>query len=194
MPDSASQVTQLLAAWRNGDSEAPRRLMPLVYDRLRRIARQHLARERAGHTVQATALVNEAFLQVVKEEDAEWKDRLHFFAFSAQVMRRLLVAYARRRGRSKRGGGRLDSLSISEGDVAAPEKGIDVLALHEALHRLASFDPRKGQLVELRFFAGMSVQETADVLGIAPITVKREWSKARAWLYNELRTEDRGGT
>ena len=189
MPDSASQVTQLLAAWRNGDPEAPRKLMPLVYDRLRRIARQHLARERVGHTVEATALVNEAFLQVVREEDAEWKDRLQFFAFSAQVMRRLLVAYARRRSRIKRGGSKQDRVSISQGDVAAPDKGIDVLALHEALHRLASFDPRKGQLVELRFFAGMNVQETAEVLGIAPITVKREWSKARAWLYNELRTE-----
>jgi RNA polymerase sigma factor (TIGR02999 family) len=189
MPDSASQVTQLLAAWRNGDPEAPRKLMPLVYDRLRRIARQHLARERVGHTVEATALVNEAFLQVVRQEDAQWKDRLQFFAFSAQVMRRLLVAYARRRSRIKRGGGKQDRVSISQGDVAAPDKGIDVLALHEALHRLASFDPRKGQLVELRFFAGMNVQETAEVLGIAPITVKREWSKARAWLYNELRTE-----
>ncbi len=188
MPDSASQVTQLLAAWRNGDPEAPRKLMPLVYNRLRRIARQQIARERAGHTLQATALVNEAFLQVVRQEAAEWKDRLHFFAFSSQVMRRVLVAYARRRGRIKRGG-RLDRLSLSQGDVAPPDKGVDVLALHEALHRLASFDRRKSQLVELRFFAGMNVEETAEVLGIAPITVKREWAKARAWLYQELRTE-----
>ena len=104
-------------------------------------------------------------------------------------MRRLLVAYARRRSRSKRGGANLERVSLSQGDVAAPDKEIDVLALHEALHRLASFDPRKGQLVELRFFGGMNVEETAKVLGIAPITVKREWSKARAWLYNELRTE-----
>jgi len=188
MPDSASQVTELLAAWRKGDPEAPGKLMPLVYGQLRRIARNHLARERADHTVQATALVNEAFLQVVRNENAEWKDRLHFLAFSAQVMRRLLVAYARRRARTKRGAG-LERLSISQGNIAAPDQGIDVLELHEALHRLSSLDPRKGQLVELRFFAGMSVQETAEVLGVSPITVKREWSKARAWLYNELRAE-----
>jgi|SRR5215475_1574410 len=188
MPDSASQVTELLAAWRKGDPEAPGKLMPLVYGQLRRIARNHLARERADHTVQATALVNEAFLQVVRDENAEWKDRLHFLAFSAQVMRRLLVAYARRRARTKRGAG-LERLSISQGNIAAPDQGIDVLELHEALHRLSSLDPRKGQLVELRFFAGMSVQETAEVLGVSPITVKREWSKARAWLYNELRAE-----
>ena len=188
MPDPASQVTELLAAWRKGDPEAPGKLMPLVYDRLRRIARQHLARERPDHTVQATALINEAFLQVVRDQNAEWKDRVHFLAFSAQVMRRLLVAYARRRARSKRGAG-LERLSLSEGHVAASDKGIDVLELHEALHRLTSFDPRKGQLVELRFFAGMSVEKTAEVLGVAPITVKRAWSKARAWLYNELRAE-----
>jgi len=188
MPDSASQVTELLAAWRKGDPEAPGKLMPLVYGQLRRIARNHLARERADHTVQATALVNEAFLQVVRDENAEWKDRLHFLAFSAQVMRRLLVAYERRRARTKRGAG-LERLSISQGNIAAPDQGIDVLELHEALHRLSSLDPRKGQLVELRFFAGMSVQETAEVLGVSPITVKREWSKARAWLYNELRAE-----
>lgn len=188
MPDSSSQVTQLLAAWRNGDPAAPGKLMPLVYDQLRRIARRHMARERAGHTLQTTALVNEAYLQVVRQEDAEWKDRLHFFAFAGQVMRRLLVGHARRRGRRKRGGS-LDRVSLSVGHVAAPDKGIDVLALHQALRRLASFDPRKSQLVELRYFAGMSVEEIAEVLGIAPITVKREWLKAKAWLYNELRTE-----
>jgi RNA polymerase sigma factor (TIGR02999 family) len=190
MADSTSQVTRLLQAWRKGDPAAPGKLMPLVYDELRRIARRYMAREGVGHTLQATALVNEAYLRVAKQEDADWNDRLHFFAIAAQMMRRLLVDHARRRGRVKRGGS-WDRVSVDERDAPSSDEGIDVLALHEALGRLATLDRRKSQLVELRYFGGLNVEETAEVLGIAPITVKREWAKAKAWLYNELQTPQR---
>jgi RNA polymerase sigma factor (TIGR02999 family) len=187
MAASTSQVTHLLQAWRDGDPAAPEKLMPLVYDELRRIARRRLARERAGHTLQTTALVNEAYLRIVKREDAQWNDRVHFFALAARVMRQLLVDHARRRGRKKRGGGEQDRVSLNAGDIPTEGNSLDVLALHEALDKLAALDPRKSQLVELRYFGGLSAEETAEALGVSAITVKREWLKAKAWLYRELR-------
>ncbi len=186
MPDSSSQVTRLLEAWRNGEPAAARKLMPLVYDALRRIARRQMARERDGHTLQTTALVNEAYLRVVNQK-VEWEGRVHFFAVAAQLMRRLLVDHARRRERMKRGGSQ-ERVSLDDTELGTSGQGIDVLALHQALRRLASFDPRKSEVVELRYFGGLTVEEIAQVLGLAPITVKREWAKAKAWLYDALRT------
>ncbi len=185
MADSASQVTRLLEAWRNGDQQAAGELMPLVYDELKRIAQRYMSRERAGHTLQATALVNEAYLRVVKQQEGGWKDRLHFLAVASQMMRRLLVDHARLRGKVKRGAG-WDRITLAGLEVAAPEQAVDVLELHDALDRLAEIDPRKAQLVELRYFGGLTVEEIAKALEIAPITVKREWAKAKAWLYGEL--------
>jgi len=183
--DSTSEVASLLEAWRNGDPAAPTKLMPLVYDELRRIARRYMARERTGHTLQTTALVNEAYLKLARHQAVQWKDRVHFFALAAQAMRLLLVDHARRRGRVKR-------LSIDEDAAASSDKGVDVLALHDALDRLAAIDPRKSQLVELRYFGGLNVEEIAEALGIAPITVKREWAKAKAWLYDQLQSGNGG--
>src|SRR5260370_14826002 len=146
MPDTASRVTHLLEAWRKGDPAAPGKLMPLVYNELRRIARRYMARENAGHTLQTTALVNEAYLRVVNQHDAVLSDRLHFYAIAAQMMRRLLVDHAPRRDRNKRGGG-LDRVSLNEEPAAPGDSGIDVIALHEALRRLETLDPRKTQIV-----------------------------------------------
>ena len=188
MPDSSAEVAGLLEAWRNGDASAPGKLMPLVYDELRRIARRYMAKERTGHTLQTTAVVNEAFLRMASDKAIHWKDRGHFFALAAQAMRLLLVDHARRRRRIKRGGDP-DRITLAEHAQATSDKGVDILALHDALDRLASVDPRKGQLVELRYFGGLNVEEIADALGIAPITVKREWAKAKAWLYDQLQTE-----
>jgi RNA polymerase sigma-70 factor, ECF subfamily len=183
--DSTSEVASLLEAWRNGDPTAPTKLMPLVYDELRRIARRYMAKERTGHTLQTTALVNEAYLKIAKHRVVQWKDRVHFFALAAQAMRLLLVDHARRRGRVKRSP---ECLSLDEDALASSDKGVDVLALHDALDRLAAIDPRKSQLVELRYFGGLSVEEIAEALEIAPVTVKREWAKAKAWLYDQLQT------
>ncbi len=191
MSDSTSEVASLLEAWRNGDRTAPTKLMPLVYDELRRIARRYLAKERTGHTLQTTALVNEAYLKIAKQQAVQWKDRVHFFALASQAMRLLLVDHARRRGRVKRGGGP-GCLSLDEDALANSDKGVDVLALHDALDRLAAIDPRKSQLVELRYFGGLNVEEIAEALGIAPITVKREWAKAKAWLYDQLQSGNGG--
>jgi len=161
--------------------------MPLVYDELRRIARRYMAKERSGHTLQTTALVNEAYLKMAKEEGIPWKDRAHFFALAAQAMRLLLVDHARRRRRIKRGGDP-DRITLDEHARATSDAAVDILALHDALDRLAAIDPRKAELVELRYFGGLNVEEIAEALGIAPITVKREWAKAKAWLYDQLRT------
>jgi RNA polymerase sigma-70 factor (ECF subfamily) len=185
MADSTSQVTRLLEAWRNGDSNAAAKLMPLVYDELKQIAQRYMSRERTGHTLQATALVNEAYLRVMKQVEGGWKDRLHFLAVASQMMRRLLVDHARLRAKVKRGAG-WDRISLAAVDAAAPAQAVDVLELHSALDRLAALDPRKAQVVELRYFGGLNVEEIAEALEIAPITVKREWAKAKAWLYNEL--------
>ncbi len=185
MADSALRVTRLLEAWRNGDQQAAAKLMPLVYGELKRIAQRYMSRERAGHTLQTTALVNEAYLRVVKQQEGGWKDRLHFLAVASQMMRRLLVDHARLRAKVKRGAG-WDRITLAGLEVAAPEQAADVIELHDALDRLAAIDPRKAQLVELRYFGGLTVEEIAQALEIAPITVKREWAKAKAWLYGEL--------
>jgi RNA polymerase sigma factor (TIGR02999 family) len=185
MTPSPEEVTRLLKNWRSGDESALDRLMPLVYDELHRIARRYMRRERVGHTLQTSALVNEAYLRLVGRREIEWQNRAHFFAVAAQVMRRLLVDYARGRKFAKRGGDRLQ-VTLDEQAGAFEEQPAEVLALHEALEKLATVDQRKSQLVELRYFGGMSVEETAEVLGVSGITVKREWLKAKAWLYREI--------
>jgi len=177
-------VSRLLARWAQRDPTAREELVPLVYDELRKIAHHYLRGERAGHTLQTDALVNEAYLRLAGVDRLQWRDRTHFFAMAAMLMRRVLVDYARERGRDKRGGG----LSITSLDEQVPggTRDIDMLALDEALTRLAAMDPQQGQIVELRFFGGLTVEETAGELGISPGTVKRDWAIAKAWLYHEL--------
>ena len=184
----ASQVTELLEAWRKGDRDAPSKLIPLVYQQLHQIAERHLAHERANHTLQPTALVNEAYLRVIKGKDFHFTDRLHFFAVAARVMRRLLLEHARKRQRHKHGG-RLERVTLIEEAIADRAAEIDVIALHEALQRLAALDERQGQLVELRYFGGLTFEESALVLWVSEITVKRQWVAAKAWLFHELRSE-----
>jgi RNA polymerase sigma factor (TIGR02999 family) len=178
-------VTQLLRAWGQGDQAALDRLMPLVYQELRRIAKRHMLHERPGHTLQTTALANEVYLRLVDVQKVSWQDRAHFYAICANTMRRILVDFARSRGYQKRGGGEVP-LSLDESlDVAGGPRS-DLLAVDDALTRLAAHDPRKSQVVELRFFGGLSVEETAEALKISPETVMRDWKMAKAWLYREL--------
>ena len=182
--DSSADVTQLLAAWGCGDATALDRLMPLVYTEMRRIAGRALGRERPSHTLQTTALVHEAYLRLVDQRRVHLQNRAHFYAIAARLVRRILVDHARRRGSMKRGAGMAPvTLAV---DVAADSITVDALALEEALTRLAAIDPQQAHIVEMRFFAGLSVEETADVLRISPRTVKRDWSMARAWLRREL--------
>ena len=182
----ASDVTRLLLEWSGGDEQALTKLMPLVYDELRRIAGHHLRRERAGHTLQPTAVVNEAYLRLVGQRRARWQNRAHFFAVAAQLIRRVLVDHARGRAAAKRGGG-LPPLTLRSEQGPAVGRDLDVLALDETLTRLSRLDPRQARLVELRFFAGLSVEESAEAMGLSTATVKREWRTAKAWLYRELR-------
>jgi RNA polymerase sigma factor (TIGR02999 family) len=183
---SPEAVSQLLVDWRNGDQSALAKLMPLVYEELRRIASRYMAGERRNHTLQTTALVNEAYLRLVDYRRIQWQNRAHFFAIAAQAMRRILVNYALSRGYAKRGGG-VCRVSLDETPALDQKEAADVLAVHEALDRLAALDPRKSKIVELRYYGGLSVEETAEILAVSPITIKREWVKAKAWLYNELR-------
>lgn len=185
MTTSPQDVTQLLAAWRDGDQEALDKLMPLVYDELRRIAGRYMKRERAGHTLQTTALVNEAYLRMVGHQNVDWQNRAHFFGVAASVMRHLLVDRARANGRVRRGANP-QQVTLDEGVVISEQKGEELLALDEALTKLNEIDERKVRIVELRFFSGLSAEETAEVLGVSEITVKRDWLKAKAWLYREL--------
>ena len=178
-------VTDLLLAWGQGDDSALDRLIPLVRVELHRLARRHMRRERTGHTLQTTALVNEAYLRLVDLGRVRWQDRAHFFAMSARLMRRILVDHARSRQFVKRGGG-ARTIPFDEALVSV-ERNVDLVELDDALHRLADLDPRKGQVVEMRFFAGLSVEETATALGVSPVTVMRDWRVARAWLFKELR-------
>jgi RNA polymerase sigma factor (TIGR02999 family) len=177
-------VTRLLAEWAGGDEGALERLMPLVYQELRRIADRALGRERQGHTLQATALVHEAYLRLVQQHSAQFQNRAHFFAIASQVVRRILVDHARRRASIKRGAG--EAPVILDMDVADDAPSVDALVLDEALEHLASLDPQQARIVEMRFFGGLTVEETAEVLKISPRTVKRDWSMARAWLRREL--------
>lgn len=190
-PGESAEITRLLKAWGRGDSAALDRLTPLVYERLHRMARSYMRNERVGHTLQATALVNEAFLRLVDVRDLDWKDRAHFFAVCARVMRRILVDAARSRAAIKRGGqaDRLDhSTAIDLDRLAATgaEMSLQVCALDEALDRLARIDPRRAQVIELRFFGGLTVDETGQVLQVSAQTVMRDWRLARAWLAREL--------
>jgi RNA polymerase sigma factor (TIGR02999 family) len=179
------EVTQLLIAWSNGDQESLDRLVPMVYDELRRIARRYMEREPVGHTLQTTALVNEAYLRLIEQKEVKWQNRAHFFAISAQLMRRILVSMARARHANKRGG-EARQVSLDEAMLISEERAAELVALDEALNELAALDPRRGRVVELRYFGGLSVEETAEVLKISPETVMREWKRAKAWLYAEL--------
>ena len=192
---SSHTVTQLLRAWRQGDAAALDRLVPVVYQKLRRLARHYMAGQRPGHTLQATALVNEAYMRLVDCEQVNWKDRAHFFAISARMMRRVLVEFARARQYQKRGAGARKT-SLDEGVIASPQRGQDLVALDDALQALAAEYPRQAQVVELRFFGGLSVEETAEVLHVSAITVMRDWQLAKVWLARELKKRDSnaGGT
>jgi RNA polymerase sigma factor (TIGR02999 family) len=182
---STHEVTQLLVSWSNGDESALERLMPLVHKELHRLAKSYMRRERPGHTLQTTALINEAFVRLVDWKNVQWQNRSHFFAVAAQMMRRILVDFARSRPLPKRdGGARLAELD--EAALLTDERETDLVALDEALTALAKIDARKSQIVEMKFFGGLSVEETAEVLKLSPVTVMREWSKAKAWLYREL--------
>jgi RNA polymerase sigma factor (TIGR02999 family) len=178
------RVSKLLADWADGDPSAREQLVPIIYEELRRLAHHYMRGERVGHTLQTTALVNELYLRLAGIDAVRWRDRVHFFAVTATLMRRVLVDYARQRGREKRGAG-VTVISLNENAVAR-QPDVDVVALDEALERLAAVDPQQSRVVELRFFAGLSVEETADALGISPATVKRDWATAKLWLYNEL--------
>ena len=192
-PDAAppARISQLLADWANRDPAAREQLVPIVYEELRRLAHHYMRGERAGHTLQTTALVNEVYLRLAGIDALRWRDRAHFFAMAATLMRRVLVDYARQRGREKRGAG-VAVTSLDENAVAA-QPAVDIVALDEALERLAAVDPQQSRVVELRFFAGLSVEETAEALGISPATVKRDWATAKLWLFNELRTDEDAG-
>jgi RNA polymerase sigma factor (TIGR02999 family) len=182
-------VTILLAELTKGNKEAASKLIPLVYDELRRLAGSYMRRERSDHTLQATALVHEAYLKLVEQRSVDWQSRAHFFGIAAQVMRRILVDHARKHLREKRGGAER-AVPIDEALVFAPEQSLDLMKLDQALERLTKLDPRQGKIVELRFFGGLTVEQTAELLGISPKTVKRDWSIAKAWLYSEVRQTD----
>ncbi len=188
MPPS-SEVTDLLRAWSDGNRCALDRLTPIVYEELRRLARRYMKGERAGHSLQTTALVNEAYLRLLDYKRMRWQNRAHFFAVSAQLMQRILVEHARRHN-LKRGGG-VQRVSLENAAVIGSDWAADLVALDEAMDALARVDPRKAQVVELRFFGGLNVEETAEVLKVSPVTVMRDWSTAKTWLYREM--TDRAG-
>jgi len=183
---SPLELSTLLRAWSSGDESALDRLVPLVYDELHRLAHRYMARERAGHTLQTTALLNEAYLRLIDADNVQWKDRAHFFAIAAKLMRRILVDFARTRGYQKRGGN-LQRVSFDEALVIAHVPSEDLVKLDDALKALAEIDPRKAQVVELRYFGGLSVEETAEVLKVASITVIRDWNMAKLWLFKEMK-------
>ena len=180
-----TQVTQILHDWSGGDREAPERLMPLVYDEMRRIARSFISRERQGHTLQPTALVNEAYLRLVDQNSVTWQSRAHFYSVAASMMRRVLIDHARTRATEKRGGGAV-RLSLEDVQVPIEERAANFVAMDEALERLSQFNERGRKIVEMRFYAGMSEEEIAEVLGVSTRTVLRDWKAARVWLFREL--------
>lgn len=182
--DSTKEVTELLQRWSGGDAAALEELTPVIYAELHRIAKSYMRRERSGHTLQTSALVNEAYVRLIDWKTAKWENRAHFFGVSAQLMRRILVDFARKRPKIE--DGIVNHVSLEEAFTVTAEKDADLVALDEALNELATFDERKAKIVELKFFGGLSVEETAEVLQISGVTVMREWSKAKAWLYREL--------
>ena len=182
---STHEVTQLLIDWSNGDQAAVDKLMPLVYGELRQMARRYMARQNPGHTLQTTALINEAYLKLIGNQEKNWQNRSHFFAVAAQAMRHILVDYARSRQYAKHGGG-APEVSLDEALTVSQERAGELVALDDALSELAKIDERKSKIVELRFFGGLSVEETAEVLKVSPVTVMRDWSMAKAWLHREL--------
>ncbi len=185
MGRSSADVTRLLREWHGGDKDAFAKLMPLVYGELRDLAQRYMRRQSPGHTLQTTALLHEAYLKLAAHPGVGWNDRAHFFAFAAHVMRTLLVDHARRNASAKRGGGS-PAAFFDEVAVVSPEGSAAVLALNTALEKLAEIDPDKAKIVELRHFGGLTVDETAEILGVSPITVKRQWLRAKAWLHREL--------
>ena len=185
MPKAPPNVTDLLIAWSGGNKEALDELIPLVYDELRRQAARYLRRERAGHTLQTTALIHEAYLRLVGQKDVRFQNRAHFFGVAARLMRQILVDHARTRRRAKRGGSEV-RVSLTQANAVAKGRDIDLIVLDEALNRLAEIDLQQSKIVELRFFGGLNVEETAAIVGVSPATVKRDWSIARAWLRREL--------
>jgi RNA polymerase sigma factor (TIGR02999 family) len=191
-PPAQNEVTQLLLAWSDGDKAALEELTPLVYAELHRLAERYMRRERAGHPLQTTALVNEAYVRLVDLRQVRWRNRAHFFGIAAQLMRHILVDFARARLRAERGGYK-QQVSLEEAVVVSKEKSADFIALDDALKTLAEIDPRRSRMVELRFFGGLSVEETAEALNVSPRTVQREWNLARDWLYRELSKEEKTG-
>jgi RNA polymerase sigma factor (TIGR02999 family) len=189
MAQNSHEVTQLLIQWSNGDKAALDKLMPLIYGELRQLAHRYMSRERAGHTLQTTAVVNEAYLRLVNRKQVHWQNRAHFFAIAACLMRTILVDHARSHAYAKRGGG-APQIALDEALVVSQQRAAEVVAVDEALQRLAEIDPPQSRIVELRFFGGLTIAETAEVLGRSPATIKREWSTAKAWLYHELNKID----
>jgi RNA polymerase sigma factor (TIGR02999 family) len=185
----AHEVTQLLQAWSSGDEQALRELIPLIHKELHRLARRYMAGESPGHTLQTTALVNEAYLRLVDVKNVNWQNRAHFFGVSAQVMRRILVDFARSR-RSLKRGGETFTVSLEEGSIVSRTRGADVVALDDALKTLAATDPRRSRVVELRFFGGLSAEEAAELLKVSPETVLHDWKLAKAWLLRELSVDE----
>ena len=185
MAQNSHEVTQLLIQWSNGDKAALDKLMPLIYEELRQLARHYMNRERAGHTLQTTALVNEAYLRLINRKQVHWQNRAHFFAIAAHLMRSILVDHARSHAYAKRGGG-ARKIALDEALAVSQQRAADVVALDDALKRLAEIDRQQSRIVEMKFFGGLTIEETAEVLGLSPATIKREWSTAKAWLYHEL--------
>lgn len=185
MTSTPAGITQLLIAWNQGDRGARDELMPLVYDELRRLARGYLRRERPGHTLQPTALVNEAYLRLIDQSQVNWQNRAHFFGIAARLMRQVLVNHAEAHRAAKRGGD-AERIPLDDVDHLAVEQAVDLVALHESLERLERIDPPQCRIVELRYFSGLTIEEIAEVMGVSPATVKREWTTARAWLRREL--------
>ena len=186
MPSSPSDVTLLLVDWGKGNQQALDELMPLVYNELHRLAARYLRRERQDHTLQPTALINELYLKIIDQRQVNWQNRAHFFGIAAQMMRRILVDHAQAHRYAKRGGG-AQKLTFDEALAVPAERDLDLIALDDALGSLAEIDPQQARIVELRFFGGLTIEETAEVLDISPATVKRDWNWAKAWLYREIK-------
>jgi RNA polymerase sigma factor (TIGR02999 family) len=184
----SGEITQLLVAWSHGEETALETLTPIIYGELRRLARSYMRQERADHTLQSTAVVHEAFIRLI-DQNVEWKSRAHFFAIAAKMMRRILVDHARAKSTSKRGAG-MPRVGMDEQAMESQERNVDLVALDEALEHLARIDPQRSRIVELRYFGGLSNEESANVLGISPATVQRQWSGAKAWLYRELSSRE----